>query len=82
MMPPAPRRDLLPVILLAVAVTVVVFRLWTSFCFFPLPDWNTLRLTPTFMIRFGAAAYPGLHDGAVTTWIYGCLLYTSPSPRD
>ena len=71
MNPPAPRRDLLPAILLAVAVTVVVFRLWTSFCFFPLPDWNTLRLTPTFMLRFGAAAYPGLHDGALTTWIYG-----------
>jgi len=71
MIPPAPRRDLLPTILLAVAVTVVIFRLWTSFCFFPLPDWNTLRLTPTFMIRFGAEAYPGLHDGALTTWIYG-----------
>ncbi len=71
MIKPVPRRDLLPAILLTLAVTVVVFRLWTSFCFFPLPDWNTLRLTPTFMIRFGAEAYPGLNDGALTTWIYG-----------
>lgn len=56
MIQPAPRRDPLPAIL----------QSWFSNCgraSVPLPDWNMLRLSPTSMIRFGAEAYPGLHDG-------------------
>jgi hypothetical protein len=65
------RRDIVPVFLLLGAAAAVCFRLWTSFCFFPLPEWNAIRLAPTFMLRFGPTPYPGLEGGAVTTWIYG-----------
>src|SRR4051812_46329068 len=54
-----------------IALLLVGFRLWTSFCFFPLPEWNSIRLAPSFMLHPGATPYPGLGGGPLTTWIYG-----------
>ncbi len=50
---------------------LVGMRYYSAWCAFPLSDWNALRLTPSFMLRFGPTPYPGLEDGPVTTWIYG-----------
>lgn len=36
-------------------------------------EWNVVRLAPTFMLSGGRTPYPGLADGALTTWIYGPL---------
>ena len=71
MSPAKPRHDPLAAVLLAGGLAVVGFRLWTSLCFFPLPEWNSVRLAPSFMLRFGTTPYPGLDGGALTTWIYG-----------
>jgi hypothetical protein len=68
--PTKPALDRLSLCLAALAVIVVLFRLWTSFCVFPLADWNSIRLAPSFMLRSGQTPYPEL-DGALTTWIYG-----------
>lgn len=65
------RASLVRPTLLVGASLAILFRLWTSFCFFPLPEWNSVRLAPTFMLRFGSTPYPGLDSGPVTTWIYG-----------
>lgn len=69
--PSADRPHPLPVMLLLIAAAGVLLRFWTSFCFFPLPEWNAVRLAPTFMLRFGPTPYPGLEGDAITTWIYG-----------
>jgi hypothetical protein len=58
-------------VLLGAVTLAIVFRLWTSFCFFPLAEWNSVRLAPAFMLRFGPTPYPGLDNGPLTTWIYG-----------
>ncbi len=66
-----PRVRLLPAALFTGAIAAIAFRYWTSFCFFPLAEWNSVRLAPTFMLCFGSTPYPGLDHGALTTWIYG-----------
>jgi hypothetical protein len=71
MSPDRPRANLLPHALLAGGVAALAFRFWTSFCFFPLAEWNSVRLAPTFMLCFGPTPYPGLDTGPLTTWIYG-----------
>jgi hypothetical protein len=57
--------------LILMAGAAVIFRLWTSLCFFPLPEWNSVRLAPSFMLHAGVTPYPGLDAGPLTTWIYG-----------
>ncbi len=47
--------------------------LWLCWCLFPLRDWNDVRLAPSLALARGVSFYPGLHSGAVTTWIYGPL---------
>ncbi len=69
--PSGSRANSLPTILLGVVALAIAFRLWTSFCFFPLAEWNSVRLAPAFMLRFGPTPYPGLDGGPLTTWIYG-----------
>lgn len=56
---------------LVAASSLLIVRLWTSLCFFPLSGWNNIRLAPSFMLRFGPNPYPGLESGPITTWIYG-----------
>lgn len=65
------RANPVQLVLLVVVLLAIAFRLWTSFCFFPLSEWNSVRLAPTFMLRFGPTPYPGLDGGSLTTWIYG-----------
>lgn len=67
------RAEFQAFLLLMTAMAVLIFRWWTSFCFFPLPEWNSIRLAPTFMLRVGQNPYPILDGGPVTTWIYGPL---------
>lgn len=59
----------------------MAFRIWTSFCFFPFTEWNSVRLAPTFMLWFGPTPYPSLASGPLTTWIYGpvALLLNLPA---
>ena len=71
MNPAEPRANPLNPLLLAGVAGVIAFRLWTSVCFFPLAEWNHVRLAPTFMLWFGPTPYPGLNGGPLTTWIYG-----------
>lgn len=71
MNPISPRTHPLHAGMLAGVAGVIAFRLWTSFCFFPLAEWNHVRLAPTFMLWFGPTPYPGLDGGPLTTWIYG-----------
>ena len=58
-------------LLLGAGGLLLVMRLWMSLCFFPISGWNNIRLTPSFMLRFGPTPYPGLDGGPLTTWIYG-----------
>ncbi len=71
MNPAQPRDHPLQGTLLIGVVGAIAFRLWTSFCFFPLAEWNCVRLAPTFMLWFGPTPYPALDGGPLTTWIYG-----------
>lgn len=68
---PAPPAEVWPRALLGGVGVAIAFRCWTSLCFFPLVEWNSVRLAPTFMLRAGLTPYPGLEHGALTTWIYG-----------
>lgn len=52
-------------------LALVCFRCWTSVCFFPLAEWNNVRLEPTFLLATGSTPYPGSAGGPLTTWIYG-----------
>lgn len=55
------------------AAALTAAWLWTCWCLFPLRDWNDVRLAPSLALARGVSFYPGLHSGAVTTWIYGPL---------
>lgn len=55
------------------AAALAALWLWMCWCLFPLRDWNDVRLAPSFALARGVSFYPGLHSGAVTTWIYGPL---------
>lgn len=68
---PSFRPHPINLILAAGIGAALAFRLWTSFCFFPLAEWNSARLAPTFMLWFGSTPYPSLTNGPLTTWIYG-----------
>lgn len=71
-MPPgSPRPASFATIVMVAAATAVAFRFWTSGCFFPLAEWNNVRLAPTFMLAHGMTPYPAGDSGPVTTWIYG-----------
>src|SRR4051812_28415970 len=74
-------RSRLTLTLVAISVIAVLFRCWTSLCFFPLPEWNNVRLAPTFMIFHGGTPYPGTDETPLTTWIYGpvTLLLNGPA---
>jgi hypothetical protein len=59
--------------LLAGAVAMTAIWLWVCWCLFPVSVWNDVRLAPSLALARGVSFYPGLHHGAVTTWIYGPL---------
>ena len=44
---------------------------WMSWCAFPGPTWNELRLAPAFALRHGVPLYPPAAGGPLSTWIYG-----------
>lgn len=45
--------------------------IWMSWCAFPGPTWNELRLAPAFALRHGVPLYPPVAGGPLSTWIYG-----------
>src|SRR4051812_13567734 len=47
--------------------------LWSTWCLFPTPDWNEVRLAPAFALRHGLVVYPPSGGGPLSTWIYGPL---------
>ena len=55
-------------------LALAIFRLWSCVCFFPVQEWNDVRLRATYLIIDGLPLYPGLNAGLITTWIYGPVL--------
>jgi len=53
---------------------LAVFRIWCCVCFFPVQEWNDVRLRAAFLVADGLPLYPGLGSGLITTWIYGPVL--------
>ena len=69
------------VALLALTYLVIIFMLPSSWEFTTLGDTRTITANGVFFaILFGLGA--GLGIGKITEFYTGCLLYTSPSPRD
>ena len=42
------------------AVAAAVAYLWYGWCWFPLYEWNEMRLAPAFALRHGVTLYPAL----------------------